>query len=167
MDGPKAQEWGDFETEVMLRDVWKWIKGNEHSYNFQSIQYKDAWSKLDRMYAMHTEVFLLEILDISMSYGSIISYNFPLIFEFTHHSIRAFHEFFGKPPLIFKPSFFYHEVFHAYMCQLSDAFAYHVQLDAYEVWEVFVTNVQRLTRYYRFHHAFRRRKKSKSPSLFA
>ena len=23
MDGLEAQEWGEFETEVMLRDVWK------------------------------------------------------------------------------------------------------------------------------------------------
>ena len=36
MDGPEAQEWGEFETEVMLRDVWKWIKGDEPTYTFQS-----------------------------------------------------------------------------------------------------------------------------------
>ena len=42
------------------------------------------------------------------------------------------------------------------MCQLIDAFAYR---DGYEAWEVFVANVQRLTRYYGIHHAFKRRKK--------
>ena len=45
------------------------------------------------------------------------------------------------------------------MCQLIDAFAYRVQFDGYEAWEVFVANVQRLTRYYGIHHAFKRRKK--------
>ena len=54
MDGPKAQEWGDFETEVMLKNVWKWIKGDELGYSFQLAQYKDTWSRLDRMYVMHT-----------------------------------------------------------------------------------------------------------------
>ena len=159
MDGPEAQEWGEFETEVMLRDVWKWIKGDEPGYTFQSAQYKDTWSRLDRMYVMHTEGFLPEILDISVSYGSIVSDHFPLIFEFTHHSIRGFHEFLGKPSLIFNSSFLDHEVFDAYMCQLIDAFAYRVQFDGYEAWEVFVANVQRLTRYYGIHHAFKRRKK--------
>ena len=74
----------------MLRDVWKWIKGDEPGY---TAQYKDTWSRLDQMYVMHTEGFLPEILNISVSYGSIVSDNFPLIFEFTHHSIRGFHEF--------------------------------------------------------------------------
>ena len=35
MDGPEAQELGDFETDVVLRDVWKWIKRVELGYNFQ------------------------------------------------------------------------------------------------------------------------------------
>ena len=30
----------DFESEIMLRDVWKWIKGDEPSYTFQSAQYR-------------------------------------------------------------------------------------------------------------------------------
>ena len=72
---------GEFETEVMLRDVWKWIKGDEPGYTFQSAQYiKDTWSRLDRMYVMHIEGFLPEILDISVFYGSIVSNHFPLIF---------------------------------------------------------------------------------------
>ena len=101
----------------MLRDVWKWIKGDEPGYTFQSAQYiKDTWSRLDRMYVMHIEGFLPEILDISVFYGSIVSYHFPLIFEFTHHSIRGFHEFLGKSSLIFNSSFLNHEVFDAYMC---------------------------------------------------
>ena len=33
------------------------------------------------------------------------------------------------------------------MCQKIDAFAYRVQFDGYESWEVFVGNVQRVTRY--------------------
>mgnify|MGYP007084830555 CR=1 FL=1 len=36
MDGREAHEWGDFEIAVMLRDVWKWIKGDEPTYTFQS-----------------------------------------------------------------------------------------------------------------------------------
>ena len=48
---------------------------------------------------------------------------------------------------------FYHEVSHAYLCQLVDLFSYHLQFDGYEAWEVFVANVQQLTRYYRVHHA--------------
>ena len=44
MDGPDAQEWGHFETQVMFTDVWKWIKGEELGYTFQSAQYKDTWS---------------------------------------------------------------------------------------------------------------------------
>ena len=77
MDGPEAQEWGYFETKVMLRDVWKWIKGDELGYTFQSTQYKDTWSRLDRIYVMHTEGFLPYI---SGSYRSTKSDHFPLIF---------------------------------------------------------------------------------------
>ena len=54
MDGPEVQEWGDFETELMLKDVWKWIKGDEPSYTFISVQDKDTWSRLDQIYVMHT-----------------------------------------------------------------------------------------------------------------
>ena len=57
MDGPEAREWGDFETEVMLKNVWKWIKGVEHGCTFQSAQYKDTCSRADQMYAMHTKGF--------------------------------------------------------------------------------------------------------------
>ena len=32
MDGPQAKEWEGFETKVMLRDVWKWIKEDELAY---------------------------------------------------------------------------------------------------------------------------------------
>ena len=28
MDGTEAQEWGDFETTIMSRLVWKWIMGD-------------------------------------------------------------------------------------------------------------------------------------------
>ena len=116
MDRPEAQEWGNFEIEAMLRDVWKWIKGDEPNYTFQSLQYKNTWNRFDRMHVMHTKGFLQEFLDISVSYESIILDHFPLIFEFTHHSIRAFHELLGKLLLIFNSSLLYHEVFHAYMC---------------------------------------------------
>ena len=67
--------------------------------------------------------------------------------DLTHPLIIAFHEYLGKPPLIFNSSFLDHEVFHVYMCQKIDAFAYRVQFDGYESWEVFVGNVQRVTRY--------------------
>ena len=56
---------------VMLRDVWKWIKGDEPGYTFRSAQYKDTWSRLDRMFVMHNEGFLPEILHISVSYGQL------------------------------------------------------------------------------------------------
>ena len=75
------------------------------------------------------------------------------------HSVRDFHEFLGKPSLIFNLPFLNHEDFHAYMCQLIDVFVYRVQFDGYEAQEVFVANVHKLTRHYGIHHAFRRRKK--------
>ena len=62
--------------------------------------------------------------------------------------------------LIFNSSFSDVEVFHAYTCQVIDVFFYHVQFDEYEVWEVFVSNVQKLIKYYGLHHLFRGIKKS-------
>ena len=69
MDLLEAQEGGYFETKVMLRDVWKCTKGDEHGYTFQSTQYKDTWSRLDLMHVMYIEGFLPEIFDISTAYG--------------------------------------------------------------------------------------------------
>ena len=43
---------------------------------------------------------------------------------------------------------------------MIDVFFYHVQFDEYEVWEVFVSNVQKLIKYYGLHHLFRGIKKS-------
>ena len=90
---------------------------------------------------MHTKGFPPKILDILMSYGSIILDPFPLIFEFMHHLVISFHEFSRKPSVIFNSSLLDHYVFHAYMCQLIDVFFYYIQIDGYEAWEVFVTNV--------------------------
>ena len=43
---------------------------------------------------------------------------------------------------------------------MIDVFFYHVQFDEYEVWEVFVSNVQKLIKHYGLHHLFRGIKKS-------
>ena len=93
----------------------------------RSAQYTSTWSRVDRMYIMHTDSFLLEILDISISYDLVLSDHFPLVFEFAHQSIDLFKYFLRQPPLRFNSSFLEHEVFHGYMCQLFEKFNLHVQ----------------------------------------
>ena len=60
--------------------------------------------------------------------GQFILDHFPLLFEFPHHSIIAFHEFLGKSLLILNSLFLDHEVFIT-ICQLIDVFAYCIQFD--------------------------------------
>ena len=48
------------------------------------------------------------------------------------------------------------------MCQLIEKFNLHVQDVGFEAWDVFVVNVQKLSRFYGMHNAFKRRRKIKA-----
>ena len=114
------------------------------------------------MYIMYTDSFLPKILDISISYDLVLSDHFPLLFEFAHKSVAQFKYFLRQPPLRFNSSFLDHEVFHGYMCQLIEKFNLHVQDVGFEVCDVFVVNVQKLSRFYGMYNAFKRRRKIKA-----
>ena len=47
-------------------DVWNWLHLDELGFTFQALQYKQTWSRLNRMYVMYNESFLLECLQMSM-----------------------------------------------------------------------------------------------------
>ena len=51
----------------------------------------NTWSRLDRMYIMHNDSFLPEIIvDSLVAYGVVMSDHFSLIFEFSQCSMSSF-----------------------------------------------------------------------------
>ena len=57
-----ASSLGQIGIKVLKLDVWKWLHQDEVGFTFQSMQYKEIWSRLDRMYVMHDESFLPEMV---------------------------------------------------------------------------------------------------------
>ena len=53
MGSPKQAIWDKLASEVLKLEVWKWLHQDEVGFTFQSMQYKEIWSGLDRMYVMH------------------------------------------------------------------------------------------------------------------
>ena len=90
---------------------------------------------------------------------AIISYNFPLILEFTHHLVRA--QVLRKTTIDFQFIIFGSWDIPRLYVTIDWCICLSCQFDEYEAWEVFVANVQKLkSRYYGIHRAVRRRKKS-------
>ncbi len=159
MDRPEAEAWEQLQSDVLHQDVWTWLHGDASGYTFQSPQYVSTWSRLDRMYVMHSMGFLPEILDISVSYDLVLSDHFPLVFEFVHQSVDSFRHFLRQPPLRFNSSFLDNDIFNDYMHQLLEVLVTHIHGEGFVAWDVFVANVQKLSKFYGIYNAFQRKKK--------
>ena len=164
VDSQEMRAWEQLQEIVLYRDVWKWIQKDKCGFTFQSTQYRSTWSRLDRMYIMHNDDFLPEVLDISILYSMTMSDHFPLLFELHQQPIHLFSRLLGKPPLRFNSSFLQHDLFDGYMKQLLDMFVQRVQVDGLLAWDVFVNNVQKLLKYYGIQNAYKRREKLKALS---
>ena len=52
---------------------------------------------------MHNPEFLLEVVDITIYHGYILSNHFPVAFEFTQQLVAHFHDILRKPLKDFPP----------------------------------------------------------------
>ena len=86
MDAPERAAWDLFAIEVLKYDAWLWINGTDSGYTFQSTQFRSTWSRLDRIYIMHDERFLPEVLIMQVYRGITSSDHFLVILECTHTS---------------------------------------------------------------------------------
>ena len=73
---------------------------DEVRFTFQSMQYKETWSRLDRMYVMHDiESFLREMLNMSIMREDVTSDHFPICFEFNKHGVDMYKTLLHRVPL--------------------------------------------------------------------
>ena len=105
MKRSETQSWEQLEMDVLHCDVWPCIHGDEPGCTFRSTQYTSTWSRLDRIYIMHTDSFLPDILDISISHDLVLSDHFPLVFDFAHQLVDQLKYFLRQSPLRFNSSF--------------------------------------------------------------
>ena len=104
----------------MKYDALLWINGTDSGYTFQSTQFRSTWSRLDRIYIMHDERFLPEVLIM--------------------HGFKAL---LGRQSLRFNSSFLEHERLRRAMGQLVGEFRRQVNIGGASSWDVFLSNIQR------------------------
>ena len=165
MDAQELQAWRQLQENVLYRDAWNWIQEDSPGFTYQSSQYRTTWSRIDRMYIMHDDIFLPEMLDISVAYDMTMSDHFPLVFDFDHQSVKQFSAHMGKAPLRFNSSYLQHDIFARYMTQLLVMFSQRVQSDGLLAWEVFTDNLHKILRYYGIHNANTKRQKLKALTM--
>ena len=83
------------------------------------MQYKEAWSNLDKMYFIHDESFFIEMFSMSIVQEVVTSDHFPVCFEFNQHAV-------DRVPLRFNSSLLFHYLFDAYLQQIFGMFSEHV-----------------------------------------
>ena len=101
MDAPEREVLDLFMMEVLRYDTWTWINGHNVGYTFQSAQYRQTWSRLDRIYIMHDETFLPALMTMKVYKGIGSSDHFPVVLESTHQIVDDFRSLLGKQPLRF------------------------------------------------------------------
>ena len=127
--------------EVLRYDAWKWINGHDVGYTFQSTQYRSTWSRLDRIYIMHDETFLLALMTMQVYRGIRSSDHFPTVLECTHQTVDDFRSLFGKQPSRFNSSFLGHNNFKHAMGQLVEEFTGQVNVHDVSPWDVCLSNI--------------------------
>ena len=148
MDAPEREVWDSFVVQVLRYDAWTWINGTESGYTFQSAQYRSTWSRLDRIYIMHEDVFLPEVLTMQVYRGIASSDHFPVVLECTHQAVDGFKSLLGRQPLRFNSSFLRHENFRHAMGQLVGEFTRQVNIGGVSSWDVCLSNIQQFARHY-------------------
>ena len=143
MDAPERAAWDLFAIEVLKYDAWLWINGTDSGYTFQSTQFRSTWSRLDRIYIMHDERFLPEVLIMQVYRGIASSDHFPVILECTHQGVDGFKALLGRQSLRFNSSFLEHEHFKHAMGQLVGEFRRQVNIGGASSWDVSLSNIQR------------------------
>ena len=156
MDALERAAWYLFAIEVLKCDAWLWINGTDSGYTFQSTQFRSTWSRLARIYIMHDERFLPEVLIMQVYRGIASSDHFPVIY--THQGVDGFKSLLGRPSLRFNSSFLEHECFRPAMGQLVGEFR-KVNIGGASSWDVCLSNIQWFARYYGISQAIVRKKK--------
>ncbi|MCO5562139.1 hypothetical protein L7F22_015765 [Adiantum nelumboides] len=157
MNNPERRVWDSFLSMVLKQDIWQWLHPYDSGFTFQSPQYHAPWSRLNRMYIMHDDLFLPEILHVAVERQHVLSDHFPLVLHMMHQPVDVYKSLLGRLPLRFNHSFLDHEVFHGYMLQLIDNFQLCFMQQGISALDCFLSNVQRLARQYGIHQASKRR----------
>ena len=131
---------------------------DEVGFTFQSMQYKETWSRLDRMYVMHDESFLPEMLNMSIMQEVVTSNHFPICFEFNKHGVDMYKTLLDRVPLRFTSSLLFHSLFNAYMQQTFGLFSKQVISKGWHAWDTTLQNISDIHHMYGMTNAKRRKK---------
>ncbi|MCO5555946.1 hypothetical protein L7F22_009490 [Adiantum nelumboides] len=153
MNNPERRVWDSFLSMVLKQDIWQWLHPYDSGFTFQSPQYHATWSRLDRMYIMHDDLFLPKILHVAVERQHVLSDHFPLVLHMVHQPVDVYKSLLGRLPLRFNHSFLDHEVFHGYMLQLIDNFQLCFMQQGISALDCFLSNA----RQYGIHQASKRR----------
>ncbi|MCO5602437.1 hypothetical protein L7F22_056569 [Adiantum nelumboides] len=109
MNNPESRVWDSFLSMVLKQDIWQWLHPYDSGFTFQSPQYHATWSRSDRMYIMHDDLFLPEILHVAVERQHVLSDHFPLVLHMMHQPVDVHKSLLGRLPLRFNHSFLDHE----------------------------------------------------------
>ncbi|MCO5566956.1 hypothetical protein L7F22_020639 [Adiantum nelumboides] len=109
MNNSKRRVWNSFLSMVLKQDIWQWLHPFDSGFTFQSPQYHATWCRLDRMYIMHDELFLPEILHVATERQHVLSDHFPLVLHMMHQPVDVYKSLLGRLPLRFNHNFLDHE----------------------------------------------------------
>ena len=157
MNSSEQACWDQLALDVLKLDVWKWLHQDDPGFTFQSMQYRHTWSRLDRMYVMHDESFLPELLHVSVLQDVVSSDHFPLCFEINKRALEMYKILLDKVPLRFNSSLLVHMLFDTYMQQIFENFSNHVYSQGEQAWETALLNINYIHRMYGLTNAQRRR----------
>ncbi|MCO5566865.1 hypothetical protein L7F22_020548 [Adiantum nelumboides] len=119
MDSPERRVWDSFASLVLKQDNWSWLHQRDSGFTFHSRQFLGPWS---RLYVMHEDSFLPDILQVTMEMQHVLSDHFPLVLDLLHQPVHVHKSLLERLPSRFNHSFLDHEVFDGYMLQLIDNF---------------------------------------------
>ena len=118
MGSHEQDVWAQLFSEVLKVDVWHWLYPDDLGFTFHSTQHMHTWSRLHRVYVIHDESFLPELIHMS-AMQDVISYdNFPICLELSNHAIEMYKSLLEKAHLRSNSSLLFHSLFDAYMAQI-------------------------------------------------
>ena len=107
MDPLEQVVWERLGSKILKFDVWKWFHECKLGFTFQSMQYKETCRRLDKMYVMHDDSLLPEMLNMSIVQELVTSNNFPICFEYNKHVVDIYKTLLDRVPLRFDSSSYF------------------------------------------------------------
>ena len=102
---------------------------------------------------MHDDSFLPEVLDLKVLCQYTLLDHYPVEFSMVAQPVDSFRRHLSKLPLCFNSLFLSHDIFDGYMQQLLDQFASFLPDHGFCLYDLLISNIQRVARQYGAHHA--------------